>query len=40
LDGQAKVVGKLEKDLVKTPDHELSEHLSAWVSPPVRRPIT
>ena len=35
----ARVVGTLEKDLVKTPDHELSPHLREWVSAPVRRPI-
>ena len=35
----ARVVGALEKDLVKTPDHELSAHLREWVSAPVRRPI-
>ena len=29
----AKLVGTLEKDLVKTPDHELSPHLREWVSP-------
>ena len=34
---QAKLVGTLEKDLVKTPDHELWPHVSGWVSPP-RRP--
>jgi protein required for attachment to host cells len=33
----AKLVGTLEKDLVKTPDHELSSHLRDWVSPE-RRP--
>ena len=33
----AKLVGTLEKDLVKTPDHELSPHLRDWVSPE-RRP--
>ncbi len=36
---RAKLVGTLEKDLVKTPDHELWPHLSQWVSAPVRRPI-
>jgi protein required for attachment to host cells len=34
---QAKLVGTLEKDLVKTPDHELWPHVSEWVSP-ARRP--
>jgi protein required for attachment to host cells len=34
---QAKLVGTLEKDLVKTPDHELWPHVSGWVSP-ARRP--
>lgn len=33
---RAKLVGTLEKDLVKTPDHELSSHLREWV-PPARR---
>ena len=33
----AKLVGTLEKDLVKTPDHELSPHVRDWVSPE-RRP--
>jgi hypothetical protein len=32
-------VGTLEKDLVKTPDHELSPHVREWVSP-ARRPRT
>ena len=32
-----KLVGALEKDLVKTPDHELWPHLREWVSP-ARRP--
>ncbi len=36
----AKLIGSLEKDLVKTPDHELWPHVSEWVSAPVRRPIT
>lgn len=36
---QAKLVGTLEKDLVKTPDHELSPHVREWVSP-ARRPRT
>ena len=30
---QAKLVGALEKDLVKTPDHELWPHVREWVSP-------
>jgi protein required for attachment to host cells len=30
---QAKLVGRLEKDLVKTPDHELWPHVREWVSP-------
>ncbi len=34
---QAKLVGALEKDLVKTPDHELWPHVREWVSP-ARRP--
>ena len=34
---QAKLVGTLEKDLVKTPDHELWPHVREWVSP-ARRP--
>ncbi len=34
---QAKLVGMLEKDLVKTPDHELWPHVKEWVSP-ARRP--
>jgi protein required for attachment to host cells len=33
---QTKLVGTLEKDLMKTPDHELSAHLRDWV-PPARR---
>ena len=32
----AKLVGRLEKDLVKTPDHELWPHVREWVSPPRR----
>jgi protein required for attachment to host cells len=35
---QAKLVGALEKDLVKTPDHELWPHVREWVSP-ARRPL-
>jgi len=31
-----RVIGRLEKDLVKTPDHELQPHLHEWV-PPVHR---
>jgi protein required for attachment to host cells len=34
----AKLVGTLEKDLVKTPDHELWPHVREWVSP-ARRPV-
>ncbi|HET6195485.1 MAG TPA: host attachment protein [Acetobacteraceae bacterium] len=34
---RAKLVGTLEKDLVKTPDHELWPHVREWVSP-ARRP--
>ena len=30
---KAKLVGTLERDLVKTPDHELSPHVREWVSP-------
>lgn len=39
LDDRAKklLVGTLEKDLVKTPDHELWPHVRDWLSP-VRRP--
>ncbi len=39
LDGttDAKVIGTLAKDLVKTPDDELWPHLRMWV-PPVHRP--
>ena len=33
----AKLVGTLERDLVKTPDHELWPHVREWVSP-ARRP--
>ena len=29
----AKMVGKLAKDLVKVPDHELWQHLKEWVRP-------
>ena len=34
---EAKLVGVLDKDLVKTPDHELWPHVREWVSP-ARRP--
>jgi protein required for attachment to host cells len=34
---RAKLVGTLEKDLVKTPDSELWPHVREWVSP-ARRP--
>jgi len=30
------VVGRLAKDLVKTPDHELLPHLRAWIEAPSR----
>ena len=38
LDSAAKgrVIGRLEKDLIKTPDHELQPHLHEWV-PSVHR---
>jgi protein required for attachment to host cells len=38
LDAQttALVTGRLAKDLVKIPDHELSPHLREWVPPPHR----
>lgn len=32
----AMVTGRLAKDLVKTPDHELSPHLREWVPAPQR----
>jgi len=32
----AMVTGRLAKDLVKTPDHELSPHLREWVGAPRR----
>ena len=35
---RTKLVGTLEKDLVKTPDHELWPHVREWVSP-ARRPV-
>jgi protein required for attachment to host cells len=35
---QAKLVGTLDKDLVKTPDHELWPHVREWVTPE-RRPF-
>ena len=34
---RTKLVGSLEKDLTKTPDHELWPHVREWVSP-ARRP--
>jgi protein required for attachment to host cells len=34
---KAKLVGTLERDLVRTPDHELWPHVRKWVSPE-RRP--
>jgi len=36
---EAKVIGTLPKDLVKTPDDELGPHLREWV-PPVHRTVT
>lgn len=38
LDGRtaAMVTGRLVKDLVKTPDHELSPHLREWIGAPQR----
>ncbi|SRR6476659_7532900 len=36
---QVKLVGALEKDLVKTPDHELWPHVREWVSPARRPPV-
>jgi protein required for attachment to host cells len=35
---KARLVGTLEKDLVKTPDHELWPHVQQWVSPERRPP--
>jgi protein required for attachment to host cells len=35
---KAKLIGTLEKDLVKTPDHELWPHVREWVSPERRLP--
>ncbi len=35
---KAKLVGTLEKDLVKTPDHELWPHVRQWISPERRPP--
>jgi protein required for attachment to host cells len=35
---EAMVAGKLLKDLVKVPDHELWPHLHEWVSSPRRAP--
>ncbi len=32
----AMVTGRLAKDLVKTPDHELSPHLREWIDAPQR----
>jgi protein required for attachment to host cells len=32
----AMVTGRLAKDLVKTPDHELSPHLREWIAAPLR----
>jgi len=32
-----RIVGTLERDLVKTPDHELAAHLGEWLTP-ARRP--
>lgn len=32
----AMVIGRLAKDLVKLPDHDLSSHLRKWVPPPRR----
>jgi protein required for attachment to host cells len=39
LDGTTmkKLIGTLEKDLVKIPDHELSPHLREWINPAQRR---
>ena len=37
---QAKLVGTLERDLVKTPDHELWPHVREWVSPARRASAT
>lgn len=34
---RGRVVGALDKDLVKTPDHELGPHLRDWVRPVHRR---
>ncbi len=33
-----RVIGTLDKDLVKTPDHELWPHVHAWVRPTHRQP--
>ena len=33
-----KLVGSLEKDLVKTPDHDLWPHVREWVTPDRTRP--
>jgi protein required for attachment to host cells len=39
LDGNTvrKLIGTLEKDLVKTPDHEMAPHVQEWVGPARRR---
>jgi protein required for attachment to host cells len=36
-DAGKRLIGLLEKDLVRTPDHELWPHIRQWVSP-ARRP--
>jgi hypothetical protein len=36
---RVKLVGELEKDLVKTPDRGLRRRVSDWVSPERRPPI-
>jgi protein required for attachment to host cells len=38
-DVAAKLVGTLEKDLTKVPDHELWPHLREWVRPVHREPL-
>jgi len=35
---KGRVIGTLEKDLVKTPDHELWPHVREWVRPVHRQP--
>lgn len=35
---KARVIGTLDKDLVKTPDHELWPHVRAWIRPTHRQP--